>query len=82
MVQTLFVIALAIGHLAVVVWVLLTEKRQPTATLACIQAVLFLPVVGALWVWETSWPIIVRLVLVVGLAGWSLAMFMPRTTQG
>lgn len=43
---------------------------------------LFLPVVGALWVWETSWPLVVRLVLVVGLAGWSLAMFMPRASQG
>jgi hypothetical protein len=43
---------------------------------------LFLPVVGALWVWETGWPLVVRLVLVVGLAGWSLAMFMPRSTQG
>ncbi len=44
--------------------------------------VLFLPVVGALWVWETSWPIIVRLVLVVSLAGWSLMIFLPRSTQG
>jgi len=43
---------------------------------------LFLPVVGALWVWETSWPIIVRLVIVTGLAGWSLMIFLPRSTQG
>lgn len=42
------VLLLAVGHLAVVVWVLLTEKRQPTATLAWIQAVLFLPAVGIL----------------------------------
>jgi cytochrome c oxidase assembly protein subunit 15 len=49
-----------------------------------VQAVvwlLFLPVVGALWVWESSWPIIVRLVIVVGLAGWSLMIFLPRSTQ-
>jgi hypothetical protein len=39
---------------------------------------LFLPVVIGLWVWETTWPFIVRLVLVVGLAGWNLLMFVPR----
>jgi len=43
---------------------------------------LFLPVVAALWAWETSWPIAIRLVLVAGLAGWSLMMFLPRSAQG
>ena len=43
---------------------------------------LFLPVTAALWVWETSWPVVVRLVLVVGLAGWSLMIFLPRSAQG
>ena len=43
---------------------------------------LFLPVVGALWVWESSWPVVVRLVIVIGLAGWSLLIFLPRSTQG
>jgi hypothetical protein len=50
-----------------------------------VQAVawlLFLPVVAALWIWETSWPLVLRLVLVVGLAGWSLMMFLPRSSQG
>ncbi len=50
-----------------------------------VQAVawlLFLPVVAALWIWETSWPLVLRLVLVVGLAGWSLVMFLPRSSQG
>jgi hypothetical protein len=42
---------------------------------------LFLPVVGALWVWETSWPIVLRLVIVASLAGWSLMVFLPRPTQ-
>jgi hypothetical protein len=41
----------------------------------------FLPVVGALWAWETSWPLVIRLVLVVGLAGWSLMIFLPRSAQ-
>jgi hypothetical protein len=43
---------------------------------------LFLPVTAGLWVWETSWPIVVRLVVVVGLAGWSLMIFLPRSAQG
>jgi ABC-type amino acid transport system permease subunit len=43
--------------------------------------VLFLPVMVGLWVWETSWPLIVRLVLVAGVAGWNLFMFLPRALQ-
>ena len=43
--------------------------------------VLFLPVMAGLWIWETSWPLVVRLVLVVGLAGWNLLMFLPRALQ-
>ena len=43
--------------------------------------VLFLPVMIGLWVWETSWPIVVRLVLVVGVAGWNLLMFLPKALQ-
>jgi hypothetical protein len=43
--------------------------------------VLFLPVMIGLWVWETSWPLIVRLVLVVGVAGWNLIIFLPRALQ-
>lgn len=41
---------------------------------------LFLPVVVGLWVWETSWPLAIRLVLVGGLAAWSLFIFLPRAT--
>lgn len=44
--------------------------------------VLFLPVMIGLWVWETSWPLIVRLVLVFGIAGWNLVMFLPRALPG
>jgi hypothetical protein len=42
---------------------------------------LFLPVVGALWIWESSWPIVIRLLLVGGLAGWSLLIFLPQSTK-
>jgi hypothetical protein len=40
--------------------------------------VLFLPVVAGLWIWETTWPLVVRLILVAGLAWWNLFMFLPR----
>jgi hypothetical protein len=33
---------------------------------------------AGLWVWETTWPVVVRLLIVTGLAGWSLYMFLPR----
>ena len=49
-----------------------------------VQAVvwlLFLPVMVGLWIWETTWPLIVRLVLVVGIAGWNLLVFLPRAAQ-
>ena len=39
---------------------------------------LFLPVMIGLWVWETTWPVILRLILVVGLAGWNLMIFLPK----
>jgi hypothetical protein len=42
---------------------------------------LFLPVVGALWAWETGWPLVLRLVIVAGLCGWSLMIFLPRSAQ-
>jgi hypothetical protein len=43
--------------------------------------VLFLPVMMGLWVWETTWPLIIRLVLVVGVAGWNLLIFLPKALQ-
>jgi hypothetical protein len=49
-----------------------------------VQAVvwlLLLPVMVGLWVWETTWPLIVRLVLVVSIAGWNLLVFLPRAAQ-
>lgn len=43
---------------------------------------LFLPTMFGLWVWETTWPLILRLVLIVGVAGWNLIVFLPRALQG
>jgi hypothetical protein len=42
---------------------------------------LLLPVVAGLWIWETTWPFIVRIALVVGLAGWSIWIFLPKALQ-
>jgi hypothetical protein len=39
---------------------------------------LLLPVMIGLWVWESNWPLLVRLTLVVGLAGWNLLVLLPR----
>ena len=42
---------------------------------------LFLPVMLGMWVWETTWPLIVRLVLVISIAGWNLLVFLPKALQ-
>jgi hypothetical protein len=42
---------------------------------------LFLPVMLGLWIWETAWPLILRLLLVVGIAGWNLLVLLPRWLQ-
>jgi hypothetical protein len=39
---------------------------------------LFLPVMLAVWIWETTWPVIVRPILVIGIGGWNLMIFLPR----
>ena len=43
---------------------------------------LFLPVVAGLWIYETTWPFVVRVVLIVGLGGWNIWMFLPRGILG
>ena len=39
---------------------------------------LFLPVMAGLWVWGTDWPDVVRFVVIAGIAGWNLLVFVPR----
>ena len=39
--------------------------------------ILFLPVMAGMWIWETTWPLFMRLLLIVSLAGWNLLVF-PR----
>jgi hypothetical protein len=45
-------------------------------------ALLVLPVVLGLWIWQTRWPSWVRLVLVVGLAWMTEYIFFPRLLFG
>jgi len=48
-----------------------------------VQAVLwllFLPVTAGLWIWESTWPLLLRLVLVGGLAFWTVMIFLPKAT--
>ena len=42
---------------------------------------LFLPVMVGLWVWETTWPLVLRVILVLGIAGWNLLVLLPRFAQ-
>ncbi len=39
---------------------------------------LFLPVMAGLWAWEQTWPLLVRLPVVLGLGVWNLLVFLPR----
>ena len=41
---------------------------------------LFLPLTGALWIWSFDWPLVVRVVVVLGIAGWNLRAFAPQRT--
>jgi hypothetical protein len=38
----------------------------------------FLPPMAGLWIWGTDWSMAIRIVLIVGLAGWNLLVFIPR----
>ena len=39
---------------------------------------LFLPVMVGLWAWEQTWPLLVRLALVIGIGAWNLLVFLPK----
>jgi hypothetical protein len=39
---------------------------------------LVLPLAIGLWIWESGWPLLVRLVLVVSIGAWNLWMFFPK----
>ena len=56
-------------------WATIAGLPLPLQALAWL---VFLPLMGGLWVWQTDWPLVVRLVVVAGIAGWNLLVFLPR----
>ena len=42
---------------------------------------LLLPVTLGLWIWQTSWPVWLRFILVAGLAWVTIYSFFPRNTR-
>ena len=71
-----FVVALAVdaGTLASI------ERSigQLPLPLVALAWLLFMPPMAALWVFGTDWPLVVRLVLIAGIAAWNLLVFVPR----
>lgn len=55
--------------------------RELPLLLQAVVWLLFLPVMVGLWIWETSWPFLVRLILLLGVAGWNLLILLPKATQ-
>lgn len=56
-------------------WLRLRALPLPVQGLAWL---LFLPVLVGLAVWRTAWPLVTRLAVIAGLAGWNLLVFVPR----
>jgi hypothetical protein len=74
-----FIVALAISQGSVdAAW---TWVRSLPWMLQGIVWLLFLPVMAGLWIWETTWPVLLRLLLVGGLAFWNLIVFLPRAVR-
>jgi hypothetical protein len=54
-----------------------TLRGLPIAIQALVWLVI-LPVTAGLWIWETSWPLWIRLILVAGLAVATIYTFYPK----
>lgn len=54
--------------------------RSWSLILQIIVGLLALPVVAGLWIWETSWPLLLRLILEAGLAWVTVYTFLPKKT--
>lgn len=46
--------------------------------LQAVAWLLFLPLMAGMWVWAADWPLVVRVVVIAGIAGWNLLVFFPR----
>jgi hypothetical protein len=54
------------------------QIRRLPLLLQLLLWLLFLPVMAGLWIWQTAWPLWLRLLLVAGLAWWNVFVFFPR----
>lgn len=52
--------------------------RGMPVVLQVVVGFLVLPVVLGLWIWETSWPLWIRLILVIGLGFATIYTFFPK----
>ncbi len=69
---------LANQHAVADCWNWLQSLPLPALALAWLLA---LPVMAGLWVWSVDWPLAVRVLVIAGLAGWNLLVFIPRREQ-
>jgi hypothetical protein len=73
-------------------WALIASQGSLDATwqwirdlpllLQAVVWLLFLPVVAGLWVYETGWPFVLRIVLIASIGGWNLWILAPRGILG
>jgi hypothetical protein len=52
--------------------ILWNSVRELPLVVEIIVWVLFLPIMVGLWIWESSWPVLVRLLGFAGIVGWTL----------
>jgi hypothetical protein len=57
------------------------QIRQLPLIVQAVAWLLFLPVMAGVWIWESSLPMLIRAVLVIGLAGWTLLVMLPRASS-
>lgn len=55
-----------------------TALRDLPMVLQVVVWILFLPVTLGLWIWQTDWALWLRVLLIIGLAGGSLATLAPK----
>src|ERR1700704_6486291 len=46
--------------------------RDLPLVLQAVAWLLFLPVLAGLWIYETTWPLVIRVALIVSLGGWNM----------
>ncbi len=52
--------------------------RRTPLVVQGIAWLLFMPPLLGLWAWRTKWPVVTRVMFIVGLAAWNLLVFIPQ----